>query len=102
MDRERLPALSGLRPRSLPRLFRAVVRHAQGAARRLLRHAGAPDAQYLAQFLHTRALRHVRRVPHVPGGLKRIESRDNAQVKALAKLAASSAERRRTGTTLIE
>jgi RNA methyltransferase, TrmH family len=38
----------------------------------------------------------------VPGGLKRIESRDNAQVKALVKLSASSAERRRTGTTLIE
>jgi RNA methyltransferase, TrmH family len=38
----------------------------------------------------------------VPGGLKRIDSRDNAQVKALVKLSASSAERRRTGTTLIE
>lgn len=38
----------------------------------------------------------------MPGGLKRIDSRDNAQVKALVKLAASSAERRRTGTTLIE
>jgi RNA methyltransferase, TrmH family len=38
----------------------------------------------------------------VPDGLKRIESRDNAQVKALVKLSASSAERRRTGTTLIE
>jgi len=35
-------------------------------------------------------------------GLKRIESRDNAHVKALVKLAASSAERRRSGTTLIE
>ena len=35
-------------------------------------------------------------------GLKRIESRDNAQVKALVKLAASASERRRTGTTLIE
>jgi RNA methyltransferase, TrmH family len=34
--------------------------------------------------------------------LKRIESRDNAQVKALVKLASSAAERRRTGTTLIE
>ncbi len=34
--------------------------------------------------------------------LKRIESRDNAQVKALVKLAASASERRRTGTTLIE
>lgn len=34
--------------------------------------------------------------------LKRIESRDNAQVKALLKLSASAAERRRTGTTLIE
>jgi RNA methyltransferase, TrmH family len=38
----------------------------------------------------------------VPGGLKRIESRDNAQVKALVRLSASAAERRRTGTTLIE
>ncbi len=38
----------------------------------------------------------------MPGGLKRIESRDNAQVKALVKLSASAAERRRTGTTLIE
>jgi RNA methyltransferase, TrmH family len=38
----------------------------------------------------------------VPGSLKRIESRDNAQVKALVKLSASAAERRRTGTTLIE
>jgi RNA methyltransferase, TrmH family len=34
--------------------------------------------------------------------LKRIESRDNAQVKALVKLASSASERRRTGTTLIE
>ncbi len=34
--------------------------------------------------------------------MKRIESRDNAQVKALVKLSASSSERRRTGTTLIE
>jgi TrmH family RNA methyltransferase len=38
----------------------------------------------------------------VPGALKRIESRDNARVKALVKLASSAAERRRTGTTLIE
>ena len=38
----------------------------------------------------------------MPGGLKRVESRDNAQVKALVKLSASAAERRRTGTTLIE
>jgi TrmH family RNA methyltransferase len=38
----------------------------------------------------------------VPGGLKHIASRDNAQVKALVKLSASAAERRRTGTTLIE
>jgi RNA methyltransferase, TrmH family len=38
----------------------------------------------------------------VPGGLKRVESRDNARVKALVKLSASAAERRRTGTTLIE
>jgi RNA methyltransferase, TrmH family len=38
----------------------------------------------------------------VPGALKRIESRDNAQVKALVKLSSSAAERRRTGTTLIE
>jgi TrmH family RNA methyltransferase len=34
--------------------------------------------------------------------LKLIQSRDNAQIKSLLKLSASSAERRRTGTTLIE
>ena len=33
---------------------RAVVRHAQGAARRLLGDAGAPAAQHLAELLHAR------------------------------------------------
>ena len=34
--------------------------------------------------------------------MKAIRSRDNPQVKALIKLAGSSRERRRTGTTLLE
>jgi len=34
--------------------------------------------------------------------VKAIRSRDNPQVKALVKLAGSSRERRRTGTTLLE
>src|SRR3954470_5868972 len=102
MDGERLRALSGLRPRSLPRLLGALVRHPQGAPGRQLRQPRAAAAQHLAQLLYARPLRRLRRIPHVPGALKRIESRDNAQVKALVKLASSAAERRRTGTTLIE
>jgi len=38
----------------------------------------------------------------VTEGVKSIRSRDNAQVKALIKLAGSSRERRRTGSTLLE
>src|SRR5712692_1021542 len=102
MDFGQLRPIPGFCVRPLPRIFRTVVRHPQGAARRKLHHARAPGLQHLAQLLHSGPRRRLRRVPHVRPGLKLIRSRDNPQVKALVKLAGSSRERRETGTTLLE
>src|SRR5712671_2847747 len=102
MDFQHLRALSGFRVRSLSRVFRAVVRNSQSAARGELCDARAADFQYLEEFLYSGPRRHLRRVPHLRHRVKSIRSRDNPQVKALIRLAASSRERRRTGSTILE
>src|SRR6266852_6192078 len=102
MDLQHLRALSGFRMRSLSRVFRAVVRNSQGIARGKLYDARATDFQYLEEFLHSGPRRHLRGVPHLRNRVKSIRSKDNPQIKALIKLAGSSRERRRTGTTLLE
>src|SRR5713101_3321971 len=102
MDLQRVCALSGFRMRSLSRVFRAMVRNPQGIARGKLCDARAADLQYLEEFLYSGPRRHLRRVPHLRNRVKSIHSKDNPQVKALLKLAGSSRERRRTGTTLLE
>src|SRR5262249_3393721 len=45
--------------------FRSVVRHAQGFARRLMGHDGTADKKYLAEFLHARSARPLRRLSHL-------------------------------------
>src|SRR2546425_12326396 len=65
VDRDGLPPLSRLRRRSVRGILRAVVRHAQGAARRLLGDARAPAAQHVAELLHARPARRLRRIPHL-------------------------------------
>src|SRR2546426_10606750 len=102
VDFQHLRALSGFRMRSLSRVFRAMVRDPQGLARRKLCDALAADYQYLEEFLYSGPRRHLRGVPHLRNRVKSIHSKDNPQVKALIKLAGSSRERRRTGTTLLE
>src|SRR5437867_4886178 len=102
MDFQHLRTLSGFRMRSLSRVFRAMVRNSQGIARGKLYDARAADYQYLEEFLYSGPRRHLRGVPHLPDRVKSIQSKDNPQVKALIKLAGSSRERRRTGTTLLE
>src|SRR3989475_8703997 len=102
MDLQHLRALSGFRMRSLSRVFRAMVRNSQGIARGKLYDARAADYQYLEEFLYSGPRRHFRGVPHLPDRVKSIQSKDNPQVKSLIKLAGSSRERRRTGTTLLE
>jgi hypothetical protein len=52
VDRERLPALSGVRARPVQGILRALVRHPQSAARGQLRDAGAHRARALSQLLH--------------------------------------------------
>src|SRR5438445_164864 len=102
MDLQHLRALSGFRMRSLSRVFRAMVRNPQSIARRKLCDARAADLQHLEEFLHSGSRRCVRRIPYLRARVKSIRSRDNPQIKALIKLAGSSRERRRTGTTILE
>src|SRR5438445_9165025 len=102
MDLQHLRALSGLRMRSLSRVFRAMVRNPQGIAGGKLRDARAADLQYLEEFLYSGPRRRLRGVSHLPDRVKSIHSKDNPQVKALIKLAGSSRERRRTGSTILE
>src|SRR5687768_4622954 len=65
MDGERLPALPGLRRRSVRGLLATLVRHAQGPPRRLLDDAHAPPAQDVAKLLHAGSPRRARRVQDV-------------------------------------
>src|SRR5439155_12805832 len=102
MDLEHFRALSGFRMRSLSRVFGALVRDPQGPARGQLRDARAADLQYLEEFLYAGPRRRLRGISHLRRRVKSIRSRDNAQVKALIRLAASSRERRRTGSTILE
>src|SRR5712671_4223590 len=102
VDFQHLRALSGFRMRSLSRVFRAMVWNSQGIARRKLCDAGTTHLQYLEEFLHSGPRRHLRRVPYLRHRVKSIRSRDNPQIKALIKLAGSSRERRRTGSTILE
>src|SRR6266851_8125977 len=102
VDFQHLRALSGFRMRSLSRVFRAMVWNSQSIARGKLYDARAADYQYLEEFLYSGPRRHLRGVPHLPDRVKSIQSKDNPQVKSLIKLAGSSRERRRTGTTLLE
>src|SRR5439155_9845917 len=83
-------------------ILRALVRDPQGPARRQLRDARAADLQYLEEFLYAGPRRRLRGVSHLRRRVKSIRSRDNAQVKALIRLATSSRERRRTGSTILE
>src|SRR5258708_15445358 len=55
-----------------------------------------------SEFLHSRPRRHLRRVPYLRHRVKSIRSRDTPQIKAMIKLAGSSRERRRTGSTILE
>src|SRR5205809_3337987 len=102
MDLEHLRSLSGFRARSVCGIFRALVRDPQGPARGQLRNARAADLQHLEEFLHAGPRRRLRRIPYLRPRVKSIRSRDNPQIKALIKLAGSSRERRRTGTTILE
>src|SRR6266849_8566611 len=102
MDFQHLRALSRLRMRPLSRVFRAMVWNSQGIARRELCDARAADFQYLEEFLYSGPRRHLRGVPHLRHRVKSIRSKDNPQVTALIRLAASSRERRKTGTTILE
>src|SRR5437773_1227442 len=102
MDLEHLRSLSRFRARSVCGIFRALVRDPQGPARGQLRNACAADLQHLEEFLHAGPRRRLRRIPYLRHRVKSIRSRDNPQIKALIKLAGSSRERRRTGTTLLE
>src|SRR5471032_1782819 len=65
VDRVAVRALSGLRGGPLPRIFGAVVHHQPGAARRLLRHAGATGLAQVPQFLSAGARRYLRRPAHL-------------------------------------
>ena len=56
---------AGLRRRSLQGLLAALVRHAQGAARRLLGDQRAHRPAGLSQLLHARPQRRFGRLPHV-------------------------------------
>src|SRR5438046_318221 len=102
MDLEHLRSLSGFRAGSVRGILRALVRDPQGPARRQLRDARAAGLQYLEEFLYAGPRRRLRRVSHLRNRVKSIHSKDNPQVKALIKLAGSSRERRRTGSTLLE
>jgi hypothetical protein len=62
MDRQQLRSLSGLCRRPVQGILGALVRHAQGAARRQLRQHAPAAAQHVAQLLHPRARRHLRGV----------------------------------------
>src|SRR5205085_1839622 len=53
------------RRRSVPGILPALVRHAQGAARRLLGHARPAAPQHLAQLLHARPARRLGGLPHL-------------------------------------
>ena len=64
MDRRRLPALSGLRARPLPRLLAALVRQPSRTARRLVRHPCARACAVLSQFRAARPHRPLRRLSH--------------------------------------
>src|ERR1043166_7130689 len=65
MDRQRLRPLSRLRCRPVQGILRALVRHPQSAAWRLLGDAGTAPAKHLAQLLPAPAPRCVRRLPHL-------------------------------------
>ncbi len=67
MDGVGLPALRGLRRRSLQGLLAAVVRQPQGAAWRLLGDQRAHRPAGLPQLLHARPQRRVRRLPDLRG-----------------------------------
>src|SRR5437773_5024678 len=79
-----------------------MVRNPQSIARRQLRDSRAADLQHVEEFLHSGSRRCIRRIPYLRARVKSIRSRDNPQIKALIKLAGSSRERRRTGTTILE
>src|SRR5262249_54339110 len=102
MGRDRLPALSGVRSRSVQGILRALVRHPQGAARGQLRDAGTHRAGALSQFLHARSRRHLRGFSHLRGMTAVIRSRDNPRVKRWAKLATDARVRRSEGRVLSE
>ncbi len=74
MDAEHLPSLPGFLGGSVPGLFRAVVRNAQGFARWLLGNALPATAEHLAELLHARSPRRPGRVPDVPSLRIRIVS----------------------------
>src|SRR5260221_1559106 len=102
VDFEHVHALSGFRARSVCGVFRALVRDPQGPARGQLRDPRAAHLQYLEELLYSGPRRCLRGVPYLRHRVKSIRSRDNPQVKALIRLAGSSRERRRTGSTILE
>ena len=64
--------------RPVPGVLAALVRHAQGAARRLLGDAGAPAAQHLAELLHARPARRLGGLPHLRATVELGASRDTS------------------------
>src|SRR3954469_19472056 len=95
-----VPAVSRLPARSLCRVLGTLVRHAPRAARGELCLAAAGRAPEVPQFLHRRALRYLRRLPHLRAVT--LTSRDNPKVRHWAKLARDHRYRKAQGRALLE
>ena len=70
MDRQPLPALPRLQPRSLCRICRAVFPYPSQRARRLLRHPSAHAQRVLPQLLRAAARRHFHRLPQLSAAVR--------------------------------
>src|SRR5688572_31590184 len=101
MDGERFSAIPGIRARPLQGVLGALVRHAQGAARRQLCRQPAHGARALPQLLHAGAQRPLRRLSHLRA-MSVLRSRDNPRLKRWARLSRDAAFRKKEKRTLLE
>src|SRR5688572_5533054 len=101
MDPDHLSPVPRLCARSVQGVLRALVRHAQGAARVELRNAARIRARTLPQFLYARAGRYLRRLPHLRA-VTVLSSKDNPKVRHWRKLAEDARYRRAQRRALIE